>query len=177
VLGEYMTAESVRARYQALGDWYEARNHFWVGNGPYYLDSVHTVEKILTLKRFEDFNDSPDKWMRFASPRFPEVAVDGPNRVNIGEATTFEVAVNFEGSAYPNEDIGFVKFLVFDSRGELAISEVAQATAEGKWQISLTSEQTQALSVGSNQMEVIVASNLISLPIFETINFVTVNPS
>jgi imidazolonepropionase-like amidohydrolase len=66
---------------------------------------------------------------------------------------------------------------VFDSRGELAVSEVAQSTADGKWQVSLTSEQTQALSVGSNQLEVIVASKLISLPVFETINFVTVNPS
>lgn len=173
-LGQYVTPEEAERRYQLWGDWYQQRKHFWVGQGPFYLDSVHTVEKNVVLKRFAGFPDSPDKWLRFSEPRIAEVEVTGPAQLQVGSAAEFEIKATFRGEPYPTEDIDFVKFLIFDARGELAFSGEAEAAQAGLWKVKLDAEQTARLAAGSNRLEVIVVSKAVSIPVFEEYVFVTV---
>jgi len=89
--------EEVASRYQALADWYERRNHFWVGDGPFYLHSVHPVEKTVVLRRNEDFPDPATKWLDFSEPEIPELALNGPMMVRQGESARFSLDITFGG--------------------------------------------------------------------------------
>ncbi len=173
-LKDFITPEEAKERYRLLGEWYNTHKHFWVGQGPFYLDSVYPVEKNIVIKRFADFPDPPEKWLRFSEARIAEVEVSGPMQVQIGSSETFTVGVTFKGEPYAVKDIDFVKFLVFDAQGQLALVGEAQAVRDGLWQVVLSPEQTAQLAAGANRLEVIVVSKLVSIPSTEEITFVTV---
>jgi peptide/nickel transport system substrate-binding protein len=172
-LKEFITPEEAKERYRLLGEWYQQRGHFWVGQGPFYLDSVHPVEKNIIIKRFTGFPDPPDKWLRFTEPRIAEVDITGPTEVQIGASAEFNVSVTFKGEPYAVKDIDFVKFLLFDGRGQLTALGEAQAVQDGLFRVALSAEQTAQLIVGANRLEVIVVSKLVSIPSFEEVTFRT----
>jgi hypothetical protein len=62
---------------------------------------------------------------------------------------------------------------VFDTRGNLAFAQNAEAVRDGEWRAALTSEQTARLEVGSNRLEVIFVSRAVSIPSFESMTFIT----
>jgi peptide/nickel transport system substrate-binding protein len=175
-LGKYITAEEAKARYEALESWHQQRGHFWVGHGPFYLHEVRPVEKIVVIRRYEEYPDPADKWVRFTEPRIAEVEVSGPDRVTIGSEAEFQVEVSFKGDPYPLEDVDFVKFLVFDARGELALVGDAEAVKDGLWRVVLTPEQTKLLEAGANRLEVVVSPKVVSIPTFTAFTFVTAGP-
>jgi peptide/nickel transport system substrate-binding protein len=49
---KYITAEEARARYNALKNWYAKYKHFWVGAGPYYLETADITAHTAVLKPF-----------------------------------------------------------------------------------------------------------------------------
>jgi len=175
-LGKYISLEEATERYRALGEWYKERGHFWVGQGPFYLDSVRPVEKIVVLRRFEDFPDPQNKWLRFSEPKIAEVEVSGPKRVEIGSQVEFQVEVSFKDEPYLAEDVDFARFLVFDAFGKLAIVGDAEAVRDGLWRVALTAEQTAALAAGVNRLEVVISPKVVSIPSFAAATFVTVKP-
>jgi peptide/nickel transport system substrate-binding protein len=71
VLGDFLREGEVEDRYRALSEWYGARRHFWVGDGPFYLHSVHPVERSVVIRRYDDFPDRSDKWLRFTDTGNP----------------------------------------------------------------------------------------------------------
>ncbi|OYT60814.1 MAG: hypothetical protein B6U75_00745, partial [Desulfurococcales archaeon ex4484_217_1] len=71
VLGKYISEDEALQRYQNLKKWYEEKGHFWVGNGPFYLDKVDVVAKQLVLKAFREHIDTADKWLIFSEPLIP----------------------------------------------------------------------------------------------------------
>ncbi len=173
VIGRYITAEEARNRYTALGEWYQQRGHFWVGNGPFYVESVHPVEKIVVLRRSAEHLEAEERWLAFTEPRIAQVAVSGPSQVRVGAKAEFLLEVTFDGERYPAGDMDFVRFLVFDGRGQLAVSGDAEAVRDGQWRVTLTPEQTSSLQAGANRLEVIVAPRVVSIPSFESFAFAT----
>jgi peptide/nickel transport system substrate-binding protein len=173
-LGTFVTADEAKARFANLDKWFKDRGHFWVGNGPLYLHAVRPVEKIVTLRKFADFPDNADKWLRFAEPNIPVVAVSGPSRVTVGQKADFSVKVTFKDKPYAMKDIDFVKFMVLDAKGDIAVVADATAVKDGEWSISLTADQTNKLAPGSNRLEVVVVSKLVAIPTAESFSFVTV---
>lgn len=173
-LGQYVSRQEAIERYEKLSAWRKARGHFWVGNGPFYLHSVHPVEKIVVIRRSELFFDPAEKWVRFVEPRIADVEVSGPRMIKTGSAEEFQVQVTFQGKPYPVEDVEFVRFLVFDARGELVERAAAEEVRAGLWRIRLTGKQTARLSAGSNRLEVIVTPRVVAVPSFKTFWFVTV---
>jgi peptide/nickel transport system substrate-binding protein len=174
--GQYISAAEARERHQLLGEWRQARGHFWVGQGPFYLDSVHTTEKIVVIRRFDRHPDAPDKWQRFSDPRIPEVNISGPTRVNAGEEARFQVEVTFKGEPYPVGDVEFARFLVQDARGELIMMADANPTRDGIWEAVLTPEQTAGLETGSTRLEVVLSVKPVSIPSFNSFSFVVIGP-
>ena len=77
-MGEYVTADEAAARYANLQAWYDLKKHFYVGNGPYYLDGVFPTENTVTVARNPNFTDLANKWDRFGEPKMATVEVDGP---------------------------------------------------------------------------------------------------
>lgn len=172
-MGEFVSAEEATTRYANLASWYEELGHFWIGTGVFYLERAFPVEKTVVLQRFEDHPDSADKWSGFSAPAIAEVLVDGSTRVAIGEEATFDVFVDFDGEPYAIDNIREVKYLLFNASGDVAESGNAEAIEDGLWQVTLSAETTGALEAGSNRLEVIVISNLVALPSFTDLQFVT----
>lgn len=172
-MGEYVTAEEAAARYTNLDAFYGEHNHFWVNTGPFLLDQVFPVEGSLTMTRFEGFTDPADKWSRFGEPRIAVVEVDGAGQVTIGAEATFDVFVTFKDEPYTNADISEVKYLLFNSAGELVVSGNATALEDGHFQIVLSADLTSQLETGSNKLEVVVVPSVVSIPSFGSFEFVT----
>ncbi len=172
-MGDYVTAEEASARYANLDAFYGEHNHFWVNTGPFLLDQVFPVEGSLTMTRFEGFTDAADKWSRFGEPRIAVVEVDGAGQVSIGSEATFDAFVTFKGEPYANADISEVKYLLFNSAGELVGSGEAAALEDGHFQVVLSAELTSQLETGSNKLEVVVVPSVVSIPSFGSFEFVT----
>jgi peptide/nickel transport system substrate-binding protein len=174
-LSKYITADEAKARWANLGAWYDKQGHFWIGTGVYYLDKVYPVEKTLTLKRNPDFPDASDKWSsRFADPKIAEVTLDGPGQVKAGEEVTFDVNITYNGEPYANADISAVKFLVFNAKGDLVLTEDAKPVQDGLYQVALSKDFTAKLEPGSNKLEVAVSPSVVSIPAFASMEFVSV---
>ncbi|OUM98671.1 MAG: hypothetical protein BAA04_05450 [Firmicutes bacterium ZCTH02-B6] len=172
-LGQYISADEARQRWSNLSRWYQEKGHFWLGTGVLYLERAYPVEKTAHLKRFELHPDPANRWDIFAEPMIAEADVEGPARVTIGGRARFDVWVTFEGEPYPGNLISEVKYLVIDSRGEVALVGTADFVADGLYEVNLTPEQTSQLAAGSNRLEVVVVPIPVSVPTFESATFVT----
>jgi peptide/nickel transport system substrate-binding protein len=172
-LGQYVTKDQANQRYKALRQWYDKKKHLWIGNGPYAIESVHPLEKTVVMRRFAEFGELDQRWLRFSEPRVAAVEVKGPARVTLGAPAEFRIHVSFQGTPYPARDVDFVKFLVIDARGEVVFVANAEAVGDGQWLAQLPAEKTQLLKPGANRLEVVVAPKVVSLASFGTARFVT----
>jgi len=172
-LGAYITAAEAEARYANLQEWYRRYGHFWVNTGPFYLQKAFPVEGTLILKYNPDYPDLVTRWDRFAAAPIPEVMLDGPGNVTIGEEATYHIYVDFAGEPYAVDYIMLAKYLVFDATGELAHVGEAEAVEDGHWDAVLSADVTGALESGANQLVAIVVSKRALLPVKDTVQFVT----
>lgn len=173
-MGTYVTADDAATRYGNLKTWYQAHNHFWVGTGPYYLDTVSPVEKSLVLKSYSGYADLSDRWSnKFAEPKIADVEITAPDSVKIGSEATFNVAVTFKGEPYPQSEIKAVKYLVYDATGSVILTDFATAVADGQYTVTLPADVTSKLSAGSNKLEVAVVPIPVCSPTFASVQFVT----
>src|SRR6185369_14887026 len=161
-MGQYVTADEVKLRYDNVKKWYTDHGHFWVGTGPYYLDKVFTTEKSLVLKQNPDFVDLADRWSIFSEPKLATTVLDGPGQVKAGDEAVFDVSVTFKDEAYLQSDIAHVKYILYDATG--AVVSVGDATAV----------ETSKLPTGSARLEVAVVPIPVAVPSFTTIDFVAV---
>ncbi len=171
-LGEFVTADDAAARYSNLGAFYAEHNHFWVNTGPFFLDKVFPVEGTLTLTRNPEYTDNSDKWSRFSEPRVAVVEVDGAGQVAAGSEVTFDAFVTFKGEPYASADISQVKYLLFNTAGELVTSGEAESVGEGQYQVTLDAGTTSKLETGANRIEFIVAPSVVSIASFGSFEFV-----
>jgi len=172
-LGQFVTAEEAASRFANLDAWYSAHHHFWVGTGPFYLEAVFPVEGSVTLARNENYPDPADKWARFAAPKIAVVDVTGPASVAVGTDATFDVFVTYEDAPYPQAEIAGVKFLLFDATNTLVATGEATFVADGQYQVVVP---TTGLAAGSNKLEIAVTSIVVSIPSFQSYEFVTTAP-
>jgi peptide/nickel transport system substrate-binding protein len=173
-LAPLMRDGEVADRYRAVTDWRAEREHFWVADGPFYLHSVHPLERVLVLRRYEDFPDASDKWLRFTTPEIPELVLDGPMIVPADETAEFTLQVTFEGEPYPEDALESLQYLLFDGTGELVDRGDAEQVDDGLWRIRLTPDELADLGVGANSLEVAVTSSRVALPSFASHAFATV---
>ncbi len=173
-LGQYITADQAKTRYDNLAAWYKAHGHYWVGDGPYILDKVFLTEKTLTLKNNPDYSDLADRWANFGQPKLADATLDGPGQVKIGDQAVFDVTVTFKGNPYPQAEIKQVKYLLYDATGAVVGSGAATAVADGHYQVTLGADVTSKLTAGSDKIEIAVIPLPVSVPTFTSLDFVTV---
>lgn len=172
-LSDFISEEEIATRYANAKAWYEAKGHFWIGNGPLYLEKAYPTERMVHLKRFEDYPFPAGTWSGFDEPRVAEVEVIGPKRVKSGEQAVFQIDISFKGEAYKMEDIQEVKYLVLDAAGNVAFSGYGSGIFDGWFEVKLTPEETAQLPIGSNTIEVIVLPTLVGGATFGSHTFVT----
>lgn len=166
-LGEYLEPGEATERYRALESWYAERGHFWVSDGVFLLHSVHPVEQMVVLRRFEDFPDPAGKWLRFSRPAIPALELDGEMILAEGRPAEFELRVFFDDQPYPDADIEDISWLVFDRRGRVLVRGRAEpAGPAGTWRIAIDEEQAALLGRGARTLEVSVSSRRVAMPVF-----------
>lgn len=67
-LDDFITPVEAAARYANLDNWYGIHEHFWVGDGPFYLDTVDLPAQGAVLQRVTDFPDPAGKWDALSEP-------------------------------------------------------------------------------------------------------------
>ncbi len=174
MLGDYITEEEMAERYENLNEWYEDKGHFWVDSGPYYLADAHAVEGIVELEPFEDYPYRADRWDIFDEPMIPDISVEDPGTVGVGEAVEIGVDVTFEGEPYPSEEVLSTDFLLFDTHENLVVTGELEEVAEGEWVVRLSEDDTAKLSTGPTRLEVIFSPLSIASPSIETVEFVVI---
>lgn len=173
-MGKYVSTGEAAARYTALGNWFKQRGHFWVSNGPFYIESVHPVQKTIVLQRSDDYLKTDDKWLAFTSPRIAEVKTTGLAQLRAGAAAEFQIAVSFKGSPYPLKDIDFIRFLLLRGDGTLVSSGNADPVRDGTWQVKLSAEQSKQLQIGAYRLETIAAPRIVSVASFGSFTFAVI---
>lgn len=173
-MSQFISEDEAASRWANLQAWYGDKGHFWLGTGPLFLQRAFPIEGTVQLLRFPDFPDPADKWDRFSEPMIAEVEVDGPSRVTIGEEAVFEIFVDFDNMPYPADEVRQVKYLVFGALGNLVMQGDAELVADGLYEVVLSAEDTAALEEGANRFEVAVVPLNVSIPSFDTFEFVTV---
>jgi len=169
-LGDFITAEEAVARYENLKAWIERTGHMFVGTGPVYMQKAFPVEGTIIMQRNPDYPDMADKWSGYSAAPIPEVLVDGPGEVAVGDEAVFDAFVDFMGEPYVNTDLSMVSYLVFDATGALVMKGDAEAVDDGYFTVTL---DTSDLTAGSNKLAVIAVSKNALLPVTETFEFVT----
>jgi len=160
----YVEAGEIAERYSNLRKWYNEHNHFWVANGPFYLDSVDFTGHTASVKAFREYRFKADKWAFLASPPIPESSVDAPTNVVPGLDAEFTLTLTTNGQPYANDRIDFVKYVVLDSAGNVAAKGNAEPVAEGKWSISIPSEETAKMTVGTYTLLTLALSKDVAIP-------------
>ncbi len=172
-MSEYLTAEEAAARYANLKTFRDTFGHFWLGTGPYYIDSVFFTEKTAVVKHFADYPYPAERWSAFGEPVVAEVDMEGPAQVAIGEEAKFDVFVTFKGEPYKVDDVKYVKAMLYDAEGATVLVKEAELVEEGKYVVTLTAEETAGLAAGSNKLEVAVVPLVVNQPTLAAVEFVT----
>lgn len=173
-LGPLMRPGEAEARFTALREWYAARQHFWVSDGPFYLHSVHPIERSVVLRRNPEFTDPSDKWLRFTRAEVPNLDLTGPMVVTAGDAAKFDLRITFDGKPYPEDGIESARYLLFGGDGALVREDEAAHDNGEHWRIELDAATLAKLGTGANSLEVAVTSRRVALPTFVSHAFATV---
>lgn len=175
-LGQYVSADEAKARYENLAKFYGTYGHFWVGTGPFVLAKVDTTARTVVLKRYEDYSEPASKWAIFGTPKVAEVEIEGPAQVVKGQEATFDIYVSFQGEPYPADELLDVAYIVFDANNNVLTKGQAALVADGQYKVVLPADVTQGFAEGSAKLEVAVTSKLVSMPGLGSAEFVVVAP-
>jgi peptide/nickel transport system substrate-binding protein len=176
-MSAYVTADEAAARYAGLKAWYEARGHFWVGTGPYYLDSVDLNGFTAVVKNNSDFVDLADRWSKFGTAPMGQAELDGPAQVKIGSEAVFTVALTNRntGDAYPTADVKQMKFLLYNDKGETVYVGEGVATADaGVFTLTIPADVSAKLVAGTGSIEAAGVLIPVAIPAFTRIDYVVV---
>jgi peptide/nickel transport system substrate-binding protein len=176
-MSAFLTAADATARYEGLKAWYAARGHFWVGTGPYFLDSVDLNGFTAVVKNNPEFPDLADRWSKFGIAPMGEAELDGPGQVKIGEETVFTVALTNRntGEAYPTADVKEMKFLLYNDKGETVYVGAGVATADaGVFTLTIPADVAAKLVAGTGKIEAAAVLIPVAIPAFTTLDYVVV---
>jgi peptide/nickel transport system substrate-binding protein len=163
--GKYITPDEAKARYQALKSWYNERGHFWVSDGPFYLERADFLAHTATLKANRNYPDKADRWAWLAEPPIPEVKLEAPESVVPGLPANVTVRVSYKGQPYPAARIDFVKYLVLDAAGNVLGKGEAKAVRDGVFVVQLSPEVTGKMVPGSYRVLTFTLSKDVAMPV------------
>jgi len=176
-MGAYLTADEAAARYASTKAWYEARGHYWIGTGPYFLDSVDLNGFTAVVKNNPEFPDLADRWSKFGVAPMGQAELDGPAQVKIGAESVFTVALTNRntGDPYPTADVKEVKFLLYNDKGETVYVGAGVATAdEGVFTLTIPADVSATLVAGTGSIEAAAVLVPVAIPAFTRVDYVVI---
>jgi peptide/nickel transport system substrate-binding protein len=152
-------------RFNSSINWIEKKNHAVISNGPFYLETYSPESRTILVKAFED-DSYPFKigtWSKFEKAQFPTIKkINIQKIIQQGEPTQIKIET---------KGITSLLYFILDNEGRIQTSEKLESN-ENQVVIKLTSEDTQKLKTGTNQIKIFGVSNSVLKPdIYET-NFI-----
>jgi len=174
-LGNSISADERDTRYENLSQFYKKWGHFWVGNGPFYLELVKPVEKVLVLRRWPGYKEPEANLADLAKIPLPEVEVEGPQLLDPGQSAIFTVTVGFDHEIVSPDQVLFVKYFLFDSLENLVSWGVALPSGEG-FRLELQPEILGKLRSGPARLEVVASLVNVAIPAWRRLALVVLGP-
>jgi peptide/nickel transport system substrate-binding protein len=171
-MGKYLTPEEAVVRYNNLKTFFAAHKHMVLGTGPYLVDQVFPVEGSISMIRYDKYLFPAEQFSALGEPMLMTLAVDGPTSLKAGDEASFNIAITFKANPYPAKNIDKVSYTLFNTNGDIVGSGTAQFVADGQYKITLSKDVTAKLESGTAKLAVASASLMVSLPAFETAQFV-----
>ena len=172
-MGKYVTAKEAKKAYENALKFYDENGHFVIGCGPYYISHVMSVEGSITVTAYDGYNEDKDRWSFLSEPKTATVSIDGPSSVAAGEEAVFEAYVDDpNGDPYTATDISAVKYLLYDSSGEIVEVTEVEATEDGLYTITLSGDTVTSLGKGACKIEVVVSPKVVAAPAIVPAEFV-----
>jgi peptide/nickel transport system substrate-binding protein len=138
-LGGYVDPAEAGSRWANLQAWHAARGHFWLGTGPFSLDSADPDADTLTLLHNPAFPDAAGRWDAFAAAPAPDLEINYTS----GAPGSY---LNVTGSGFPPD--GTASIVANDH-------VVGQLPVDGSGQISFTLTTDEA-TAGTYHLRVTV---------------------
>lgn len=155
-LGQFVPEEERDGRYAALAKFYGEHGHFWVGNGPFYLDFVKPVEKILVFRRWPSYQGPLADLRGLENPPLPWVEVAGPTVLKSGDSASFMVIVGCGDEVLSPDRVLFVKYLLFGPNDALVDWGLVTPGPTG-FRLELGPAVLGKLGVGPARLEVVAS--------------------
>jgi hypothetical protein len=171
-MSQYLTADDAIARYNNLKTFYAVHKHIVLGTGPYYVDQVFPVEGSITVTRYNDYLYPAGQFDALAAPKLMTLSVDGPTAVVAGQEATFNATITTNDKPYATADMDKVSYTLFNTDGTILASGAVDPVSDGQYTITLAADVTSKLKEGTAKLTVAAASKVVSLPVFETVEFV-----
>jgi len=140
------------SRYQASSSWITTHGHAVISNGPYYLDSYSPDARKITIKAFDDdtYPFPAGYWKKFEQISMPKIeGVSVPTSVSIGSALEIPISVTPNATVY---------YYFTNPQGKI-IEDGKKISGNGSMTITLSSQKTETLEPGSNDIQVFVVSD------------------
>ena len=152
-----VSQSEARSRYQAALDWFDARGHLIVSNGPYLLSRYEPQAQFAELKAFREpsYPFRPGDWS-YGDP--PAISIDPVEEPKITAGRNAEIGVQVRG---PGE-LG-LRFLLIDpvSR-EVVAQDDATGVGGGAFVVTLSGRSTRDLFPGFYELALVAHSDSIA---------------
>lgn len=139
---QWVSDEEARARWSALGDWYNRYGHFLVSNGPFFLYKVDPAAKLVTVRAFRNYVYTADHWDYLVTPRVPDIEVSPLPEIVPGQALDVEVFATLAGEPYNEVDIDVLVML----KGQTVLEKKAELVEPGRFVAHLSEIDTAKLA-------------------------------
>lgn len=165
-----VSSEEAEERWSALEEWHEKVGHFYVGNGPYYLDEANPDAMTITLKAFrKGYPFGPGHWEKLTELTIPEIEITEVPTIVPGEKAEFKAEATYKGEPYGKVEIDYS--IIRPASGEIVKKGEAEAGAPGKFSISLSGKETSRLEPGTYKLKLSALGEEASLPKFTSETF------
>lgn len=181
----YVSDVEASARWAALQAWKTAHGHYFVSNGPFYLDQINLADPInpqTIMKRVYagdikvgyDYPYMSDRWDYRLIPKIPKVQIGTVPQVVPGIAANVSVSTTFAGTAY--DQLTMVYQVQSPATGAFLLQGDALNVAPGTWNVSLSAVDTAKLGQGSYTLQVIAVGLEAAVPVTSTASLLSVSP-
>ncbi|MFQ5475533.1 MAG: ABC transporter substrate-binding protein [Nitrosopumilus sp.] len=159
--------EYYQKRYDSSIKWIESNNHAVISNGPFYLESYSPESRTIAVSAFDDdsYPFEIGKWTEFEKTEFPSIKkIDMKNIILKGEEMNVGIETDHSDS---------IMYFLTNSKGNIISSKTLKTG--GNVTINVSSEDTEYLGIGANNIKIFAISNSVLKPDFYESSFIVTN--
>ncbi len=153
----YVTQSEAEARWTALQSWRTAHGHYFVSNGPYFLDSVDPAASQATVRNFAGYPFPRDRWEALLNPPVPNLAIDPIDDVQQGDEASVSMFTRVNGKLFDDATVHF-RIQAVGSPDTL-LSGIPDHVGKGEWQADLSADFTRNLAPGTYSFQAASSAN------------------